>query len=1396
MTSIMGCTIEGQDRSYFEQWYKCLVLKPRLIHHLQTFKDYPIPLKHAARFAKIIIVLCDRVYTEWFDINTTKEGKQTQEIKQDDVADDVDGESTTTTKENEIFEIEEKKTVDGVGPYLKNKNKPRCLDDIAFIAMRSLEMWTKYNEAIVCDALRVVGETITDFEPNFIFAENEDVRTVNSARWVMAIDILKKVLRFSQTNIRHKYLPVITEIVDRFHNVINAPLDDFINIYQDRMDVTDAYNYSDEFAQSRLYISQMLQGLNTFFDKMGSFYQVPIDYYSTLLLPLDNDDSRGMYTDIMMKKRWEMLSNNNTKNDERYFDLVVDFVQDLIYYGCLDANFAINQINQNAERILHTLKNDQQAEIMKILIKDTFPKRKATLYLPEILQSESYSHLRHNMIMYIIFDRRVINVSTLQQFMDEFIEYFVERMELLNKSIGGDDTNSHWRLKKLNYNEIDNEIHSWGSYITSVFTTVDFHNNAQLSYMQYSLVNSAKKIYDIIWNKVTVCAFSKESFDTLCSVENWIYIKLFKYVWSNHPNIIMVAYHEELISLLTISIYLGQRKFITDKTNPFPTKHNIIENLSKIWSLLKSSYFSDCEKKKYLLINTIFDWLFDHNKLQDLQQQIPSFRENIVSAAIHCLSNDQHKCYAWNVVKNVFVKLWDVLCEEKSKKYVNKRNTNDETKEESEIQIKNYVKIRTKVAVDLYYVLNQQFSLMKEYTHDDITKKLYNIDSKYIEPLLQEILNRASSKNDYFHQKVLLLSIKNNTTQLVNMLPNRTQELVDICIRLVATSSPKDAQYTYAVTECKKNVEKILRASHDKQKLMIIKKLIQDTLKKETQTSNLKETLKIKHSIIQYMICDRRVFDGSNIQQFIDLFIEYFQYRMKLLSDTIEGTIEYSDWIFDKLTNSKIDNEINAWINFITSMFRIKFNFISKKISNKIQKKANATLMYNKISKKIYDVIYNKVSVCAFNKESMSKLCSIEDWIYFKLFKCLVQSHMNILVVAYESEIMKLLKISMYLSPIKFANNRKNPFPTHCNIISQTLNDIWGYVSSSYFHKDWKKRRKLLITQIFEWLFNKNSSQEISLFRNNVVSTCISCLGNPQYQMISWNIVKDKCLKLWHVLVEEKLIRYMNENMEEETKQQPETKVEKEQKDKKRSNIAGELYNGVLQKLIAFINNYKNNKKYKSHINFQYIKPILTEILNKSLSHTNNFFDQTLFLLLIKNHSRDLLRILPNEIQNIFDLSIHLSITSSEDDGGGILSSSNIVRLIEDINSELSPEWRKKKVLHKTLTLLIENIYDVVINTPLRKMKSLNTKQKWYRNICIILLTDNVHLIQYALTNKLASALKYYIDLSQIHLNLTKNDYSNICYHNFGSYITVLQQHIEILNPNLYNKRSIDPISG
>ncbi len=91
---------------------------------------------------------------------------------------------------------------------------------------------------------------------------------------------------------------------------------------------------------------------------MGSFQRVPIEYYHRLLSPLDSDDSRGMYTDILMKKRWEMLSNPKTKTHQKYFGLVVHFVQDLIYYDCLDETFAINQCNTNAVRILNTLDNE------------------------------------------------------------------------------------------------------------------------------------------------------------------------------------------------------------------------------------------------------------------------------------------------------------------------------------------------------------------------------------------------------------------------------------------------------------------------------------------------------------------------------------------------------------------------------------------------------------------------------------------------------------------------------------------------------------------------------------------------------------------------------------------------------------------------------------------------------------------------------------------------------------------------------------------------------------------------------------------------------------------------------------------------------------------------------
>eukprot|EP01083_Nonionella_stella_P105032 301777_1 len=132
----MGCTIEGQDR--IDAWYDGLILKPRLLDHLQCFRDTPIPKKHAARWAKIIVVLCDRVYTEYED-------PEAEEKKEDDDDDDVDmdiEEEEDTKQEMEVEDKkEDKKEDDGSGPYLINTGQPRCLDDIAYIAMRSLEMW-------------------------------------------------------------------------------------------------------------------------------------------------------------------------------------------------------------------------------------------------------------------------------------------------------------------------------------------------------------------------------------------------------------------------------------------------------------------------------------------------------------------------------------------------------------------------------------------------------------------------------------------------------------------------------------------------------------------------------------------------------------------------------------------------------------------------------------------------------------------------------------------------------------------------------------------------------------------------------------------------------------------------------------------------------------------------------------------------------------------------------------------------------------------------------------------------------------------------------------------------------------------------------------------------------
>ncbi len=70
----------------------------------------------------------------------------------------------------------------------------------------------------------------------------------------MACDILKKTLKLNQTNIRHQFLPVITDILSRFDSIINGDLNKFINIYGNQ-----TYTISDKYGQARDYIGRIYE---------------------------------------------------------------------------------------------------------------------------------------------------------------------------------------------------------------------------------------------------------------------------------------------------------------------------------------------------------------------------------------------------------------------------------------------------------------------------------------------------------------------------------------------------------------------------------------------------------------------------------------------------------------------------------------------------------------------------------------------------------------------------------------------------------------------------------------------------------------------------------------------------------------------------------------------------------------------------------------------------------------------------------------------------------------------------------------------------------------------------------------------------------------------------------
>merc|ERR1712228_239290 len=97
----------------------------------------------------------------------------------------------------------------------------------------------------------------------------------------------------------------ITDIVGRFNAIINGSMDDFVDIYEYGADA--AYTISDKYGQARDYIVRVRNRLYKFFILLGSFKNVPIEYYKTIIAPLNSGNARGMYTDIVMGKPREMI---------------------------------------------------------------------------------------------------------------------------------------------------------------------------------------------------------------------------------------------------------------------------------------------------------------------------------------------------------------------------------------------------------------------------------------------------------------------------------------------------------------------------------------------------------------------------------------------------------------------------------------------------------------------------------------------------------------------------------------------------------------------------------------------------------------------------------------------------------------------------------------------------------------------------------------------------------------------------------------------------------------------------------------------------------------------------------------------------------------------------------
>eukprot|EP00483_Globobulimina_turgida_P012154 UN12176 len=133
-------------------------------------------------------------------------------------------------------------------------------------------------------------------------------------------------------------------------------------------------------------------------------------------------------------------------------------------------------------------------------------------------------------------------------------------------------------------------------------------------------------------------------------------------------NILVVLYGYDLISLIKMPIFLAEKRFIRDKSNPFVNQFTVSQILDRMWSyLIESFFYTDWDGKRFQIISTIFSWLLDPNR--GSQKKIRRFRKNVLSTAIKCFTDHKYQKKAWEICKDKLVKVWDMIVLEKCKIY-------------------------------------------------------------------------------------------------------------------------------------------------------------------------------------------------------------------------------------------------------------------------------------------------------------------------------------------------------------------------------------------------------------------------------------------------------------------------------------------------------------------------------------------------------------------------------------------------------------------------------------------------------------------------------------------------------------------------------------------------------